>query len=150
MLRICQFLPVKTFEICKNPSSGAEKKQDGRDPAALRISGVLLALALPLPVPDLRQVDAVVPDILAVLHQLVIHLLHQIGAPVAQLGQTAHGVDDQIEAVNVIEDPHIEGRGDGALLLVAPDMEVLVVAAVSQLMNQGGIAVIGEDKAYPW
>ena len=74
------------FEICKNPRSGAEKKQDGRDPAALRILGVLSALALPLPVPDLRQVDAVVPDILAVLHQLVIHLLHQIGAPVAQLG----------------------------------------------------------------
>ena len=113
-------MPIKTFEICKNPRSGAEKKQNGRDPAALRILGVLSALALPLPVPDLRQVDAVVPDILAVLHQLVVHLLHQIGAPVAQLGQTAHGVDDQIEAVNVIEDPHIEGRGDGALLLVAP------------------------------
>ena len=110
-------MPVKTFEICKNPRSGAEKKQDGRDPAALRILGALSALALPLPVPDLRQVDAVVPDILAVLHQLVVHLLHQIGAPVAQLGQTAHGVDDQIEAVNVIEDPHIEGRGDGALFL---------------------------------
>ena len=79
------------------------------------------------------------------LHQLILHLLHQIRPPVAQLGQPTDRIDDQIEAVNVIEDPHIEGRGDGALLLVAPDMEVLVVAAVGQLMHQRGIAVERED-----
>ena len=31
-----------------------------------------------LPVADLRQIHAVVPDILTMLHQLILHLLHQI------------------------------------------------------------------------
>ena len=35
--------------------------------------------------------------------------------------------DDQVEAVNVVLHAHIEGRGDGALLLVAPHMELAVV-----------------------
>ena len=64
------------------------------------------------------------------LHQLILHLLDQVGAAIAQLGQTANRVDDQVKAVDVVEDPHVEGGGDGALLLIAPDVEVLVVAAI--------------------
>ena len=41
--------------------------------------------------------------------------------------------------------PHVEGGGDGALLLIAPDVELFVVAAVGQLVDQGGVAVEGED-----
>ena len=48
-------------------------------------SGSLNSLAVvPLPLPDLRQVHAVILDILAVLHQLVVHPLDQIGPPVTQ------------------------------------------------------------------
>ena len=100
---------------------------------------------VPLPVPDLGQVLAVGGDILAVLHQLILHLLNEIGGSVAQLGQTLDCVDDQVEAVDVVLYPHIEGSGDGALLLVAADVQILVAAAVGQLMHQGGIAVEGED-----
>ena len=69
-------------------------------------------------------------------HQLIVHFLYQISAPVAQLGQAAHSVDDQIETVNVVEYPHIEGGGNGAFLLVAANMEIPVAAAVGQLMDQ--------------
>ena len=54
-------------------------------------------------------------------------------------------VDHQMEPVDIIEDPHVEGRGDGALLLVATDVKMLVVPAVGQLMNQRGVSVVGED-----
>ena len=79
------------------------------------------------------------------LHQLILHLLDQVCAAIAQLGQAANRVDDQVKAVDVVEHAHVEGGGDGALLLIAPDVEVLVVAAIGQLMDQGGIAVIGDD-----
>ena len=79
------------------------------------------------------------------LHQLILHLLHQIRPPVAQLGQPTDRIDDQIEAVNVVENTHIEGGGDGSLLLVAPHMVVPVVAAVGQLMHQRGVAMISKD-----
>ena len=84
-------------------------------------------------------------DILLVLHQLVPHELDQERAPVAQLGQTLDGVDDQIEAVDVVLHPHVEGGGDGPLLLVAPHVQVFIAAAVGQLMDQGGVAVKRED-----
>ena len=100
---------------------------------------------IPLPAADLGQIHTVVADVLAMLYQLIQHLLDQVCAAIAQLRQTAHRVDDQIKPVNVVEHPHIEGRGDGALLLVAADVEIPVVPAVGQLVDQGGIPVIGED-----
>ncbi|CAN4025065.1 Translation initiation factor 2, partial [Dysosmobacter welbionis] len=104
-------------------------------------SGSLNSLAVvPLPLPDLRQVHAVILDILAVLHQLVVHPLDQIGPPVTQGVQPLDHVDHQMEPVDIIEDPHVEGRGDGALLLVATDVKMLVVPAVGQLMNQRGVS----------
>ena len=50
-----------------------------------------------------------------------------------------------MEPVNVVLHAHIEGRCDGALLLVAPDVELAVGAPIGQLMDQGGVAVEGED-----
>ena len=93
---------------------------------------------IPLPVANLGQIHTVVADILAMLHQLILHLLDEVCAAIAQLRQTAHRVDDQIKPVDVVEYPHIEGRGDGTLLLVAADMEIFVVAAIGQLMDEGG------------
>ena len=84
-------------------------------------------------------------DIPAALHQLVIHTLDQIGAPVAQGVHPPDHVDNQVEPVDVVQGPHVERHGDGALLLVAPDVEVLVVPVVGQLMDQRRIAVVGEN-----
>ena len=110
-----------------------------------RISLGIVQSFIPLPVADLGQIHTVAADILAVLHQLILHLLDEVCTAIAQLRQTAHRVDDQIKPVNVVEDPHIEGRGDGALLLVAADMEIFVVAAIGQLVDEGRIPVVGED-----
>ncbi|MPM37374.1 hypothetical protein SDC9_83985 [bioreactor metagenome] len=79
------------------------------------------------------------------LHQLIPHQLNQERAPVAQLGQPLHHVQHEMEAIDIVLHPHVEGRCDGALLLIAAHMKVLVVPPVSQLMHQGGVAVEGED-----
>ena len=79
------------------------------------------------------------------LDELVIHLPDEVGAPVAELRQPQHNVTDQIKAVDVVEDTHVERSGDGTLLLVAADVEVPIVAAVGELVHQRRIAVIRED-----
>ena len=52
---------------------------------------------LPPPVAHLGQVDAVVADVLAVLDELILHLLHEVGAAVAELRQAADRVDDEVK-----------------------------------------------------
>ena len=78
-------------------------------------------------------------------HQLVVHLLDEVRTTVAQLGQMLDGILDQVEAVNLVLHAHIEGRGDGAFLLVAVHAQVTVDTVVGQLMNEGGIAVERKD-----
>jgi hypothetical protein len=60
-----------------------------------------------------------------------------------------HAVDDvadQVEAVEVVQHRHVEGRGGGALLLVAAHVQVAVVGApVGQPVDQPRVAVVGED-----
>ena len=102
-------------------------------------------LLLPLPVADLGQILTVFGDILLVLNELIPHLLQQIGTAVAQLGQMLDHIHHQMEPVDVVLDTHIKGRGDGTLLHVAADMEVLVVAVRGQLVDQLGIAVEGKN-----
>ena len=58
---------------------------------------------LPPPVAHLGQVDAVVADVLAVLDELILHLLHEVGAAVAELRQAADRVDDEVKAVDVVQ-----------------------------------------------
>jgi len=99
----------------------------------------------PLPVGDLGQVDAVRGDVLPVLDELVAHLLHGVGAAVAELGQALDDIDDKVEAVELIEHAHVKRRRDRALLDVAADEHVLVVAGVRQLVDELRVAVEGED-----
>ena len=58
-----------------------------------------------------------------------------------ELRQAQQNVLDEVEAVDIILHAHIERRGDGALLLVATDVKMLVVPAVGQLMDQCVITV---------
>ncbi len=72
-------------------------------------------------------------DILLVLDKFVLELLFQVDALVAGLRQAVDGVHYKVEAVHIVQHRHVEGRGDGALFLVATDVDVVVVcAAVSQ------------------
>ncbi len=51
-----------------------------------------------------------------------------------------------MEAVDVVEHAHVEGRGRRALFLVAAHVDVVVVVApVSEPVNEPRIAVEGED-----
>ena len=80
------------------------------------------------------------------LHELVAHLLVEVGALVAELRQVAEGSLHEVEPVDVILYPDIKRRGDGAFLLVSADVDqAVVVTAVGQLVNQAGIAVEIKD-----
>ena len=53
---------------------------------------------------------------------------------------------DEVKAVQIVEHGHVEGGGDGALFLVAADVQVVVIgAAVGEAVNEPGVAVEGED-----
>ena len=49
-----------------------------------------------------------------VLDELVVYLLDEIRAAVAQLGQVLDRVLDQVEAVDLVLHPHVKRGGDGA------------------------------------
>ena len=69
---------------------------------------------MPLPGEDLGQVLAHLVDVLLVLDELVVYLLDEIRAAVAQLGQVLDRVLDQVEAVDLVLHPHVKRGGDGA------------------------------------
>ena len=71
-------------------------------------------------------------------NQLVVHLLDQISALVAQLRQVCRTSPYQVEAVDLVLHAHIERRGDVAFLLVAMDEQVAVGTLMGQLMDRVG------------
>src|SRR5579862_6892419 len=55
-------------------------------------------------------------------------------------------VESQLEAIEMVQDDHIEWRRRRTLLVVAADVEIVVIAAiVRQPMDERRIAVEGED-----
>ena len=84
-------------------------------------------------------------DVELVLDQLVLDGLLQVSALGAQLRQAIHDILHKVEAVQLILHPDVEGRRDGALLLVAPDVEVAVGPAVGQPVHQPRVPVEAED-----
>ena len=61
------------------------------------------------------------------LDKLILELLLQINALVAGLWQAVDDVHHEVKAIQIIQHRHIERRGNGALFLVAADMDILVV-----------------------
>ena len=91
------------------------------DPGRLQPSGIynymrVISLVAPFPFGDFGQVKAVLRDILLVLNELILHLLDEVRAAVAELRQVIHRGHDQIEAVEAVEHAHVKGRGDRAFL----------------------------------
>ena len=63
-----------------------------------------------------------------------------------EAGDAVDHVDDEVEAVEVVQHDHVERRRRRALLLVAAHVDVLVVRApVRQPVDEPRIAVVGED-----
>ena len=51
-----------------------------------------------------------------------------------------------MEAIELVQHDHVEGRGGRALLLIAAHVNIVVIVPpIGQSMNQPWIAVIGED-----
>src|SRR5262245_49073343 len=75
-------------------------------------------LLAPLPVTDLRHVLTMPGDIVSVCRELVAHRLLDVGRPTPHVRQAVDGVTDQMEAVHVVQDRHVERRRDGPLLFI--------------------------------
>ena len=96
--------------------------------------------------PDLGRVLAVLARVGARQQAPVGHVLAHVAGPRRQAGHAVDHVHHQVEAVQVVEHDHVEGRRGGALLLVAAHVDVVVVGApVGEAVDQPGIAVVGED-----
>src|ERR1039458_2376660 len=85
-----------------------------RDEGCLRLGRNTFLGGAPLPVPNLRQILAVLIDVLLVLDELVPDHLLQIGAPGAQVRHAIHHVLHQMETIEVVLHPHVKRRRDGA------------------------------------
>ena len=53
-----------------------------------------------------------------------------------------------MEAIDFILDADVEWSGDGSFLVVAMDVDVMVVTAIGKLMDEGWIAVEVEDDRF--
>src|ERR1700722_12704193 len=95
----------------------------------------------PFPVTNLRQVLAVPVDVLLVLNQFILHLLFEVRPLGAQVRQAIDHVLNQVEPVQVVLYSDVKGRGDGALFLVAADVEVAVGPAIGQPVDQPWVSV---------
>ena len=84
-------------------------------------------------------------DVMLVLDELVLHELLQVGPLGAQVRQSIHHIQDQVEAVEIILHPHVKGGRDRAFLLVASDVQIAVGAAVGQAVHQPGVTMKAED-----
>ncbi len=79
------------------------------------------------------------------LDQFVLHQLLQVRPFGTQMRQAIDHILHQVEAVQVVLYAHVEGRGDCAFFLVAPDVKVTVGSPVGQPMHQPGVAVEAKD-----
>ena len=88
-------------------------------------------------------------DVGFVFDQFVAHFLPDRIADFLQLGDALDGINNEVKAVEVVEDDHIERRGRRAFFLVAANVELRVIgAAVSQAVNQPRVAVKGENDGF--
>src|SRR5271165_4636265 len=103
-------------------------------------------LVRPHPSRGFGLVDAVFVRVIAALDLHVQEAFFGVAADLLQARHAVDGVHRQAEAVNVVVDGQFKRRVDVALLLVTAHMHVVViVAAVSEAMNQPRVSVEVED-----
>ena len=79
------------------------------------------------------------------LNELVAHLLVEISAAIAEVRQLEEHRLNEVETVDFVLDADVERGRDGAFLVVTMNVEVVVVAAIGQLMDESWVAVEVED-----
>jgi hypothetical protein len=79
--------------------------------------------------------------VMLMLDELVAHRLFQVGALAADARYFIDNILHQMKAIDVVLNAHVKRRGDRALLLVSPDVEVPICSAIGQPMDERRIAV---------
>ena len=107
---------------------------------------IVVSMCWPFPVADFWHVLAVFGDVALVFNKLVPdHLLHIRSARAKSRYTINHG-GHKVEAVEVVHHNLVEWCTRRAFLLVTMHMKIPVVgAAIGEPMNQGWIAMVGED-----
>src|SRR6202008_4331214 len=92
------------------------------------------------------HVVAVLANIIPVIDEFVAEKLFEMRADALKARNAVDNIAGEMKAVEVVQNGHVERRCRGALFLVAADMKILVIgAAISQPVNQPGIAVVSKD-----
>ena len=101
---------------------------------------------MPRPIPNFRHVLTIVPDVGTVRDKLVLQFPLDAHAAITQLRQAVDGVNREVKPIHIVQHRHVERCGDGALFLVAANVQIQVVPpAVRQPMNEPRVAVVRED-----
>jgi hypothetical protein len=104
-----------------------------------------LLLFVAFPVPDLRQVLAVLINVMLMFNELVMYHLFEVVPLATQVRQAVYHVLDQVEPVQLVLHAHVEGGGDRAFFFIAPDVHFMVGPAIGQPVNQPGVSMKAED-----
>src|SRR2546429_8844781 len=103
----------------------------------------------PLPIPNLRQILAMLRDVLLVFDEFVADGLLGVGSLGTKLRHAVNHVRDEMKAVEVVHHHHVKRSRGRAFFFVTAHVEGPVVgAAIGEPMNQPGITVIGEDDRF--
>ena len=100
----------------------------------------------PLPIADLRQVLAKLPDVLLMFDQLVAQELFEMSTNALQPRNPIDDIARQMEAIQVVQYRHIKRRSGRSLFLVAANVEIVVIRSpIGEAVDQPRVPVIGED-----
>jgi len=100
----------------------------------------------PDPLRRLRLIDAKLVRVLSAFDLLIQEFLLGMTANLLEPRYMVNDIHSETESVDVVVDGQLERSTDTALLLVATDMNIVVIcAAIGQMMYQLRIAVKVED-----
>src|SRR5208337_3881537 len=100
----------------------------------------------PGPAGDLGHIVPVSGDVFLVVDELIPDRLLGVGGPRSELRHAIDHVAHKVEAIEIVQDAHVEWCRRGALFLIAAHMDVVVVRApVRQQVNQPRVAMESKD-----
>ncbi len=85
-------------------------------------------------------------DVEFVIDQQIAQFLFVASGPRGKAGDAVDDIHRQMEAIQIVEDRHVEWGGGRAFLLITANVQIIVIgAAVSEAMDQPRISVKRED-----
>ena len=112
----------------------------------MRIRGKLFLIGgMPNPIFDFGNIFPDFCDIILMFDKQVIHLLEERSACIAELRKDGDRCFDEVETVDLVLNTHIERGRDGAFFCVTENVQIFIVARISQLVDQRGITVEIKD-----